>query len=149
MNMRLFERLAETDFVRKAIEERADLSAFREKPSFRVLLGVFAIGFSYVIGWPAISALTALSVYFGEPLLALVGGPVMYGLSHLVFMAGMVLSGAKYSAIFMRWATRMLVEKLGRDQSGLVGSDRSVGSDGSNRSDRSDPTDHKIVPPPP
>jgi len=146
---RVVDRIADTPYARRAVEEKADLNAFKGKPSFRVLLGVFLIGFSYVIGWPAISALTALSVYFGEPLLALVGGPVMYGLSHLVFMAGMVLCGAKYSAIFMRWATRMLVEKLGRDQSGLVGSDRSVGSDGSNRSDRSDPTDHKIVPPPP
>jgi hypothetical protein len=146
---RVVDRIADTPYARRAVEEKADLSAFKGKPSFRVLLGVFLIAFSYVIGWPAISALTALSVYFGEPLLALVGGPVMYGLSHLVFMAGMVLSGAKYSAIFMRWATRMLVEKLGRDQSGLVGLDRSVGSDGSNRSDRSDPTDHKIVPPPP
>jgi hypothetical protein len=145
---RVVDRIADTPYARKAVEEKADLSAFKGKPSFRVLLGVFLIGFSYVIGWPAISALTALSVYFGEPLLALVGGPVMYGLSHLVFMAGMVLSGAKYSAIFMRWATRMLVVKLGRDRSGLVGTDRSVGSDGSNRSDRSDPTDHKIVPPP-
>ncbi len=109
---RVVDRIADTPYARKAVEEKADLSAFKGKPSFRVLSGVFLIGFSYVIGWPAISALTALSVYFGEPLLALVGGPVMYGLSHLVFMAGMVLSGAKYSAIFLRWATRMLVEKL-------------------------------------
>jgi hypothetical protein len=109
---RVVDRIADTPYARRAVEEKADLSAFKGKPSLRVLLGVFLIGFSYVIGWPAISALTALSVYFGEPLLALVGGPVMYGLSHLVFMAGMVLSGAKYSAIFMRWATRMLVEKF-------------------------------------
>jgi hypothetical protein len=146
---RVVDRIAGTPYARRAAEEKADLSAFKEKPSFRVLLGVFLIGFSYVVGWPAISALAALAVYFGEPLLAIVGGPVMYGLSHLVFIAGMALSGAKYSAIFMRWATRMLVEKLGRDPSGLVGSDRSVGSDGSNRSDRTDPSDHKIVPPPP
>jgi hypothetical protein len=109
---RLVDRIAATPYARRAAEEKADLSAFKEKPSFRVLLGVFLIGFSYVVGWPAISALAALSVYFGEPLLAVVGGPVMYGLSHLVFIAGMALSGAKYSAIFLRWATRMLVEKL-------------------------------------
>jgi hypothetical protein len=111
---RIVDRIADTSYARQAVEEKADLSAFRGKPSVRVLLGVFLIGFSYVIGWPAVSALTALSVYFGEPLLALVGGPVMYGLSHLVFMAGMVLSGAKYSAIFLRWATRIAVEKLNR-----------------------------------
>ena len=112
MNMRLFERLAETDFVRKAVEERADLSAFREKPSFRVLLGVFAIGFSYVIGWPAISALGALAVYLQEPLWIAIGGPLLYGLSHLVFLFGMYLSGAKYSKIFLRWATRVALERF-------------------------------------
>jgi hypothetical protein len=110
---RIVSRIADTPYARKAVEEKADLSAFKERPTFRILFGVFLIGFSYVIGWPAISALAALSVYFREPLLAVVGGPVMYGLSHLTFMAGMVLCGAKYSAIFLRWATRMAVEKLG------------------------------------
>jgi hypothetical protein len=113
---RMVARIVDTPYARKAVEEKADLSAFKAKPTFRVLLGVFLIGFSYVIGWPAISALAALAVYFHEPLLAVIGGPVMYGLSHLTFMAGMVLSGAKYSAIFLRWATRMAVERLTRDR---------------------------------
>ena len=112
MKMKLLERLAETDYVRKAIDERADLSAFQEKPSVRVLLGVFAIGFSYVVGWPAISALGALAIYLEEPLLIAIGGPLLYGLSHLVFLLGMYLSGAKYSKIFLRWATRVAFEKL-------------------------------------
>jgi len=113
---RMVARIADTPYARKAVAEKADLSAFKEKPTFRVLLGVFLIGFSYVIGWPAISALAALAVYFREPLLAVIGGPVMYGLSHLTFMAGMYLSGAKYSALFRRWPTRMAVEKLTRDR---------------------------------
>jgi hypothetical protein len=112
MKMKLLERLAETNYVRKAIEERADLSAFQERPSVRVLLGVFAMGFSYVIGWPAISALGALAVYLKKPLLIAIGGPLLYGLSHLVFMLGMYLSGAKYSKIFLRWAARVAVERL-------------------------------------
>ena len=109
---RILDRIAATDYARKAVAEQADLSAFRQPPTFRILSGVFLIGFSYVIGWPAISALAALSVYFREPLLAVIGGPVMYGLSHLIFMAGMYLSGAKYSAVFLRWATRKAVEKF-------------------------------------
>ncbi|MBN2591427.1 MAG: hypothetical protein JXA96_16295 [Sedimentisphaerales bacterium] len=36
----------------------------------------------------------------------------MYGLSHLVFIIGMYLSGAKYSMIFLRWATRKAMQKL-------------------------------------
>ena len=43
--------------------DKADLSAFKKKPTLRVLLGVSAIGFSYVIGWPAIVALGAFSIY--------------------------------------------------------------------------------------
>jgi hypothetical protein len=113
MMSRIVNRIARTPYARSAVEEKADLAAFREKPTARILLGVFLIGFSYVIGWPAVSALAALAVYFREPLVAVIGGPLVYGLSHLVFMAGMYLAGAKYSAIFLRWATRMLVEKLG------------------------------------
>lgn len=113
---RIVARIADTPYARSAVRDQADLSAFQEPPTFRVLAGVFLIGFSYVIGWPAVSALAALAVYFQEPLLAVVGGPVMYGLSHLTFLAGMYLSGAKYSAIFLRWATRRLVEKLGQKE---------------------------------
>jgi len=113
MMSRIVKRIAQTPYARSAVEERADLAAFREKPTARILLGVFLIGFSYVIGWPAVSALAGLAVYFREPLVAVIGGPLVYGLSHLVFMAGMYLAGAKYSAIFLRWATRMIVEKMG------------------------------------
>jgi len=111
MISRILNRIAKTPYACKAVEEKADLSAFKEKPTARILLGVFLIGFSYVIGWPAVSALAALALYLQEPLVAIIGGPLTYGLSHLIFLAGMYLAGAKYSAIFMRWATRMLVEK--------------------------------------
>lgn len=105
-------KIGRAPYVRKAIEERADLSAFKKRPTARILAGVFLIGFSYLIGWPAVGALGVLAVYLDEPLVVVIGGPVTYGLSHLVFMAGMVLSGAEYSAIFLRWATRVVMEKL-------------------------------------
>ncbi|MBN2438286.1 MAG: hypothetical protein JXL20_06750 [Deltaproteobacteria bacterium] len=53
--------------------------------------------------------MAALVLYLQEPLVAIIGGPLTDGLSHLVFMAGMYLAWAKYSAIYMRWATRMLL----------------------------------------
>jgi energy-converting hydrogenase Eha subunit B len=112
MISRIVTRIGNTPFVRNAIAEKADLTAFKQKPSARILLGVFLIGFSYVIGWPAVGALAALAIYLEEPLVAIIGGPVTYGLSHLVFLAGMVLAGAKYSGIFLRWATRVVMEKL-------------------------------------
>ncbi len=111
---RTFNKLAQTDYVRSAIAEQADLSAFKERPTPRIILGLAIIAFSYIIGWPAVGFLGILAVYFNEPLLAVVGGPLIYGVSHLVFLLGMYLAGAKYTKIFLRWATRMAMEKLQR-----------------------------------
>jgi hypothetical protein len=117
MISRIITRIGNTSFVRNAIAEKADLTAFKQKPSARILFGVFLIGFSYIIGWPAVGALAGLAIYLEEPLVAIIGGPLTYGLSHLVFLAGMVLAGAKYSGIFLRWATRIVMEKLMRKYS--------------------------------
>ena len=111
-NKKFILRMAQTPFVARAIEDQADLSAFKERPSWRVILGVAAILFSYVIGWPLIGGLGAASVYWNQPLIVAIGGPVAYGLSHLVFLLGMYLAGAKYSMIFFRWATRVAMLKL-------------------------------------
>ena len=103
--------VAATAFVGAAIREKADLAAFREKPTPLVLAGVFAIGFSFLLGWPAIFALGLLSIKLQTPWIVVVGGPLTYGLSHLVFLLGMYLSGAVYSLIFCRWFTRIIMER--------------------------------------
>lgn len=105
-------KIAETRFVRTALEEQADLSAFKEKPTPLILTGVFAIVFSFIIGWPAVAALGYLSLKMHTPWIAAIGGPLTYGLSHLVFLLGMYLSGAVYSMIFLRWLTRVSMERL-------------------------------------
>lgn len=105
-------RVAATDFVRSAIAERADLSAFRERPTARVLLGVFLIGLSFLLGWPAVAALGGLSLYWDTPWIVVIGGPLTYGFSHLVFLAGMYLAGAVYSLIFYRWIVRVTMERF-------------------------------------
>jgi len=112
MKSKFIGKLAQTEFARSAVAEKADLAAFKQRPSVRVVAGVSLIGFSYVIGWPAVGALSALAVYLQKPLVAIIGGPLTYGLSHLVFLAGMYLAGAEYTRIFLRWATRMAVEKF-------------------------------------
>lgn len=102
-------------FVQSAIVDRADLSAFHRRPDLKVISGVSAIALSYVIGWPLISLLGIAAVHYGNAAIVAVGGPVVYGLSHLVFMLGMYLAGAKYSHIFMRWAVaRGMIRLLGR-----------------------------------
>ncbi|HFQ82317.1 MAG TPA: hypothetical protein ENK33_13265 [Desulfobacterales bacterium] len=105
-------RISRLTFVRQAIAEEADLSAFRERPSLMVITGVFLICFSFLIGWPAVAALGALAIHFGKPMIVVIGGPLTYGLSHLVFMLGMYISGGTYTVIFFRWLTRIVMERL-------------------------------------
>jgi hypothetical protein len=108
----LLTRISKIPFVSQAMADRADLSAFRGKPSPRVILGVSAIAFSFVLGWPMVSLFGVLSVTFDNPWILVAGGPAVYGLSHLVFMIGMFLSGAEYSLVFFRWLTRVTMESL-------------------------------------
>lgn len=105
-------KAAGTDFVRRAIAEKADLSAFKEKPTPRIISGVSLIGISYILGWPAVIGLGVVAAYLKKPLIAVIGGPLVYGFSHLVFLLGMYLAGARYSLIFFRWAARVAVEKM-------------------------------------
>ncbi len=105
-------RFGRTEFVRQAIAEQADLSAFQQRPTPRIIAGVFFIVLSYIIGWPAVALIGMLAVTLHEPWLAAIGCPAVYGLSHLVFLLGMYLAGATYSMIFLRWLTRILMEPL-------------------------------------
>lgn len=111
MKSAMAKKFIETEFVRSAVADRADLSAFKKRPSLKTIAGIFAIGFSYLIGWPAVGALGTLSIYLREPLIAIIGGPVTYGLSHLVFLLGMYLAGADYTKMFLRWVARVAAEK--------------------------------------
>jgi len=111
LSQRIILYFAATDFVRRAITDRADLAAFRDKPTPTAVLGVIAISLSFLLGWPAIAALGVLAVKWHQPWLVVVGGPVTYGISHLVFLLGMYLSGAVYSLIFCRWLTRITMER--------------------------------------
>jgi len=57
----------------------------------------------------------------------LIGGPIAFGFSHLVFLAGMVLAGRgsfKYVEVFFLWSLRTLVERLtGRNSAKRLGAD--------------------------
>ena len=109
--MGLMERISRTAYVRSAIADKADLSAFRAKPSLRVKLGIAIVLFSYIIGWPAIAVLGYMAVALDKGWLIAIGGPLLYGFSHLVFLLGIYLSGYDYTKIFLRWAVRVVVEK--------------------------------------
>ena len=105
-------KLADTEYVRSAVADRADLSAFKEKPTPRVIFGLCVIAFSYLIGWPVITVLGVISIYLHQPMIVAAGGPLMYAMSHLTFIAGAYFAGAKYTRALMRWLTRIAMERL-------------------------------------
>lgn len=70
----------------------------------KTLVGIALILFSYIAGWPAVSALGLVSVWVDNPDLVMIGGPVVYFLSYLIMFAGIALTGKKY--------TKMLFAKL-------------------------------------
>jgi hypothetical protein len=112
MISRLANGIAKTKFASRAINDGADLSAFKEKPTARNFIGLFLMCCSYIIGWPAVGLIGALSIYWHEPLLIIIGGPLLLVIAHLVFLAGMCLAGGTYIMVFFRWATRVTLEKL-------------------------------------
>jgi hypothetical protein len=111
-------RLVRKRFVREAMEEKADLALLRARPTPRVWAGLGLVGLSYLIGWPAVGLLAVIAYFLHEPLVLAVGGPLTYGLSHLVFLAGSWLAGSRYGVILLRWATRRFVEKMGGTTAG-------------------------------
>lgn len=89
----LRQRLRRTHLVQRALQEPVDPQLL-QRPSARIVVGLVLIGASYLIGWPAIAALGAVAAWIRQPKL-LLGGPVLYGLSWIVFVAGLALVGSK------------------------------------------------------
>lgn len=85
--------------------------ADKEKSPARNGIGFFFMCCSYLIGLPAVGAIGALSVYWQEPLIIIIGGPFLQLMSYLVFFVGMYLGGAGYIKTFFRRAARSAVEK--------------------------------------
>jgi hypothetical protein len=92
---KLAEWTANTSFGKKALSEPENPSMFNRRPSFRLITGLFLLVVSYIIGWPFVGVAGFLAAYYREPLIALIGGPVTYGLSWLVFCLSMYLIGVE------------------------------------------------------
>lgn len=107
---------AQKKFCREAIYEQAGLAGLAEKPSKSVWAGIMMIGFSYVIGLPAVIAFGVIAVWMNKPMIGIVGGPVIYAISTAIFLIGIKMAGKKYLLICLRWLARVILEKvLGRD----------------------------------
>lgn len=112
-------RFASTRRIKNLLENPVDLEIFKQKPSPKFFFGLYVMGFSYLIGWPMISALSVLAVYFKNPLIFAIGSPVAYGLSHLFFLLSVFITGKDaflYMNALMKWtATKGLQTFLGKD----------------------------------
>lgn len=108
--------LARKKYCQTAIEDRADLTAIREKPTPSMIVGLILIAFSYVIGLPAVIALGVIAVWLKDKRIVLIGGPLIYAISTILFIIGIKMAGKKYFQVFSRWVVRVVLEKiLGND----------------------------------
>jgi len=107
---------ARKKYCRAAILECADLLAIKKKPEPHVIIGLSLIAFSYVIGLPAVIAMGVIAVWTKEPKIGIIGGPVIYLISTIIFIIGIKMAGKKYFHLFSRWVIRIVLEKiLGED----------------------------------
>jgi hypothetical protein len=112
LTQKLGARLAQFPFVREAIDQRADLSGLRDRRRLRIVCGVLLIALSFAACWPVIGLLGTMSIYYRQPLVVAILGPIVYGITHCCFLAGMALAGERYVRILLRWAARVSVEKM-------------------------------------
>ena len=103
---------ARKEFCRAAIHEHADLSIFEEKLTARVITGLVLIVVSYPIGLPAVFVVGGIAAWMEKPMVGVIGIPLTYGISWLLFMLGAYLAGPKYGKAFSRWAVRVVLEKI-------------------------------------
>lgn len=108
----LSNQLLKIEFIKNAVAEKVGLRIFKEKPTPRMVSGLVCIVVSYIICWPVISVLGAISLYLKMPLLGIIGGVVIWNISNLLFIFGIYLTGARHSKIFLKWITRLVAEKL-------------------------------------
>ena len=106
------ENLVQKQFFQRILQEELDLRCLKRKPTAREQFGIVLVLFSYVIGWPAVAFFGVLAFYLKQPLVLIIGGPLMYGFSHIVFFAGMYVAGKDYTKLFIKWSIKKICEKL-------------------------------------
>ena len=105
--------LAEKKYIKKILENPADLSEFKEPLTPRLLTGLILIVLSFILGWPLIAALGFLAVWIREPLLVIICGPAAYIFSCAVFLAGAWLSNTPhYMGLLSRYAIKVFFKKF-------------------------------------
>jgi hypothetical protein len=113
MRKKIAQYFASNKYIQNIMAQPADLSEFRERPTPRLIAGLALMILSFILGWPAVAALSVLAVWFHEPLLFIIGGPVTYGFSYVVFIVGAWLSRAPhYMGVLFRYGAQRFLRKI-------------------------------------
>ena len=100
----------------KTVAEQNHSRVYANRLKFKVIMGIFLIVLSYPIGWPGVAFFSWLSFRLEEPLWIVVGGPAIYGISHLVFLLGAYMVGERYVKSSWKWGTRLISRIIRKDR---------------------------------
>ena len=74
--------------------------------SRRRVIGALLIAASTLLGWPAVALTGLLAARLGEPLLLVVGGPLLLAVAHLLFALGGWMAGGDRLLALLRRSVR-------------------------------------------
>jgi len=113
---------ARKEFCRNAISEHADLSAIRQKHTLPVIIGLVLIIFSYVSVIPAFFIVGLIAAKLKKPMIGVIGIPLVYGISWLILMLGLYLTGSDYAKALGKCLARIILEKILGEEANEVAS---------------------------
>jgi hypothetical protein len=108
--------LARKEFCKNAIHECVDFSVFKEKHTLPVIVGLFLIVFSSLMVIPSFVAVGLIAAKLKKPMVGVIGIPLAYGISWLLLMLGIYLTGSDYAKALGKWFTRVVLEKILGDE---------------------------------
>lgn len=111
---------ARKEFCRNAINERADLAVLRQKHTLPEKIGIFLIVFSFIMVIPSFFIVGLIAADLKKPMVGIIGIPVAYGISCLILLIGMYLTGPRYVKALGRWITKVVLEKILGDEINTV-----------------------------
>ena len=100
--------------MERALQDETGLAPLRH-PSPRLWFGLILVALGLLLGWPAVALLGLLALWFGKPWILAVGGPVVYGISWVVYLAGFAVGGpAAVNTLraLNRWLARSITLRL-------------------------------------
>ena len=104
-------RLAQTKFGQKSLTKPDRLSIINQKQSARFYIGLFLLVMSFLISFPTFAFLSYLSVKLTNPMIIIIGGPVVFLLVHIIFGVGLYMAGKNYALDVLQWLTKRFLQK--------------------------------------